>query len=108
MGEHTPLYKAELDESAMELYVTLYIGDEPYADVYIGDQDQNDIGIWREIANLWIAAPELLAACQADEAFHQHYHSCDECDEIWCEVMSALYQEAKDLRQAAIAKAKGE
>ena len=110
MSEHTPLYKGELDEGARELYLALYIDDAHYADVYIGDKDQDDIDLWRDIANLWLAAPALLAACEAEEAIEDHIRMCPTCqvDRHQCGARTDLFLEARRLRQAAIAQAKGE
>ena len=112
MTKHTPLYEAKLDEGAHEVYLGLYVDGEPYADVYISDRDQDDIDFWRSVANLWMAAPVLLAACEAEEAATNHYDGCDVCGRDYrhdyCLEMHMLIADAKELRQAAIAKAKGE
>lgn len=61
---------------------------------------------------LLLAAPDMLAALEAQEKADAHWENCDECQDSttvgWCETGLALIQRAHDLRGAAIAKAKGE
>ena len=68
-----------------------------------------------ENARLWAAAPDLLAACEAEEAKLEHFAKCgewptcfsDECGGGPCDIGTRLMHNARQLRQAAIAKAKG-
>lgn len=61
-------------------------------------------------AALIAAAPELLAACEAEEAVDRHWHECEECDSsegCGCDELCRLVDVARDMRRAAIAKAGG-
>jgi len=54
------------------------------------------------------AAPDLLAACEADQAFWQHYLNCPRCTgTFFCHEAANLMIEARKLRVVAIARAKG-
>ena len=62
-------------------------------------------------AHLIAAAPDLLAACEAEEAAQDARANCPECDgeDDWthCGPCSLRFGTAIDLRRAAIAKATG-
>jgi len=65
----------------------------------------------RANACLIAAAPSLLDACEAHQAFEAHAKDCGDCDE-WgagnCQEGHRLYSVACDSINEAIAKAKGE
>jgi hypothetical protein len=69
MTEHTPepLYKATLAHhfrtDAEDVWLELEIQGKTH-DVYLGRTDDPHADIWRKIARLWIAAPDLLAVCR--------------------------------------------
>jgi hypothetical protein len=60
-------------------------------------------------ARLIVAAPDLLEACEAEEAAQEARSNCAECDgeDDWthCAPCSLNFGKAIDLRRAAIAKA---
>lgn len=64
-------------------------------------------------AALMAAAPDLLAACEAQDAVEKHFGSCHQCGvklfsgEVWhCSEYGRLASDARRLRQDAIAKAR--
>ena len=68
-------------------------------------------------ARLWAAAPDMLEACQAENTFWEHIADCLYCLTLhewefngrrFCATGRDLQREARRLRVAAIAKAKGE
>ena len=62
-------------------------------------------------ANLIAATPDLLNACEAEEAFWEHYDTCHECSRTaFCQDALWLMVKARGLRLRALAKAepKGE
>lgn len=58
-------------------------------------------------AHLISAAPDLLRACEADEAFINHFECCSECKSHLCNDGYELRVAADELRGAAIQKARG-
>lgn len=67
-----------------------------------------------ENARIISVAPDLLEACEAQEAVFQHFCGCTECGgnlrgDVWyCREHGLLNSKAAELRRAAIRKAKGE
>ena len=67
----------------------------------------------RANAYLIAAAPDLLKALEAEDAWQKHQHSCARCGSMFpgtqlCEDGSRLWHLSLELRPAALAKAKGE
>jgi len=61
-----------------------------------------------ERERLRAANAELLAACEADQAFWQHYLNCPRCTgTFFCHEAANLMIEARKLRVVAVAKAEG-
>jgi len=56
------------------------------------------------------AAPDLLAACKAQDEYEQHVQHCRQCDwsENYCETGYILWNTAMNLRAVGLAKASGE
>ncbi len=72
-----------VSEAAGDLLNLVITIDGQDNDLYLGYDDAGDVGTWRRIAQLWIAAPEMLAACEKmldsseDSAMY-----CEAIDEI--------------------------
>lgn len=59
-------------------------------------------------AKLIAAAPDLLAACKAQEEAEAHHRTCENCDTVTlCMDAEEKFAKAEAMRKAAIAKAEG-
>ncbi len=60
-------------------------------------------------ARLIAAAPDLLAACEAEDVFWKHYEECEDCNgTTFCIMAMTLSIDALQKRKAAIARARGD
>lgn len=76
------------------------------------DEMQADLKATQDAIRISKAAPDLLAACEADAAFHEHFDKCEACliaqaGGGYCPFGSELREAADTLRTAAIRKARG-
>ena len=112
MGEHTPgPWEWHRTDDALN-------DDEAYflkskcGLVVLDALHENEVGpfISSSTANLRLiaAAPDLLAACEAEEAIGEHIRICATCqvDSYQCGTRTDLFLEARRLRRAALAKTK--